>query len=346
MLGADGHREPPVEDVAQQRHHDQLLLEDAQHRADRLDGVERLGQAGRAAHEDLVGLHRTLEDSKAGAAEATSRSTSAVPLGRDGPALGRACPPDQVRGQQGTGVWPAPRRDVSASQLDGALLHRAVGEHHHQRARGRGESPTSWTERMVAVSCEGPTTTAAYEVSSESRPDGPLEHRLHLAVDLVEELATPARRWPGRGRPARSGGRRRSGSPCRSGCARRSCGAARGSPSRSSATISERTVAEETCTPGALATWDEPTGSAVPMYSVTTASRMAARRVVQGALVAGSVGERVGCASRAGSSGCLGTQVYRVPGPCPPATPAAIAPGSPGGGLRSGLSRRPGAARR
>ena len=24
-----------------------------------------------------------------------------------------------------------------------------------------GERPTSWTERMVAVSCEGPTTTAA-----------------------------------------------------------------------------------------------------------------------------------------------------------------------------------------
>ena len=37
-------------------------------------------------------------------------------------------------------------------------------------------------------------------------------------------------------------------------------------------------MAEETFTPGALATWEEPTGSAVPMYSVTTASRMAARR--------------------------------------------------------------------
>src|SRR5271163_1866446 len=49
-------------------------------------------------------------------------------------------------------------------------------------------------------------------------------------------------------------------------------------PSRSSATISERTVAEDTCTPGELATCEEPTGSAVPMYSVTTASRMAARR--------------------------------------------------------------------
>src|SRR5580700_1314000 len=49
-------------------------------------------------------------------------------------------------------------------------------------------------------------------------------------------------------------------------------------PSRSRATISERTVAEETSTPGALATWEEPTGSADPMYSVTTASRMEAWR--------------------------------------------------------------------
>ncbi len=37
-------------------------------------------------------------------------------------------------------------------------------------------------------------------------------------------------------------------------------------------------MAEDTSTPGALATCEEPTGSAVPMYSVTTASKMAARR--------------------------------------------------------------------
>ena len=63
-------------------------------------------------------------------------------------------------------------------------------------------------------------------------------------------------------------------------------------PSRSRATISERTVAEETCTPGALATWEEPTGSAVPMYSVTTASKIAARRSFRRALVNGGVGVR------------------------------------------------------
>jgi hypothetical protein len=42
--------------------------------------------------------------------------------------------------------------------------------------------------------------------------------------------------------------------------------------------MSERTVAEETFTPGARATWAEPTGVAVPMYSATTASSTAARR--------------------------------------------------------------------
>ena len=42
--------------------------------------------------------------------------------------------------------------------------------------------------------------------------------------------------------------------------------------------MSERTVAEDTLTPGASTTCWEPTGWAEPMYSVTTALRMAAFR--------------------------------------------------------------------
>ena len=42
--------------------------------------------------------------------------------------------------------------------------------------------------------------------------------------------------------------------------------------------MSERTVADETLTPGASTTCWEPTGWAEPMYSVTTALRMAALR--------------------------------------------------------------------
>ena len=61
-------------------------------------------------------------------------------------------------------------------------------------------------------------------------------------------------------------------------------------------------MAEDTCTPGELATWEEPTGSAVPMYSVTTASRMAARRALRARSSpatsvsgTGSVGGVMGC---------------------------------------------------
>ena len=43
-------------------------------------------------------------------------------------------------------------------------------------------------------------------------------------------------------------------------------------------------MAEDTCTPGALATWAEPTGSAVPMYSVDDRLEDGGAAVVQGAL--------------------------------------------------------------
>jgi len=55
-------------------------------------------------------------------------------------------------------------------------------------------------------------------------------------------------------------------------------GLSEGDPSRSRAAISERTVAEDTLTPGASTTCWDPTGWAEPMYSVTTALRMAALR--------------------------------------------------------------------
>src|SRR5580658_5929921 len=42
--------------------------------------------------------------------------------------------------------------------------------------------------------------------------------------------------------------------------------------------MSLRTVAEETSTPGVPVMWAEPTGSAVSMYSETTAVKMAALR--------------------------------------------------------------------
>ena len=46
-----------VEDVADERHDDVLLLEGAEHRADRLDGVEGLGHARDAADVDRFAPH-------------------------------------------------------------------------------------------------------------------------------------------------------------------------------------------------------------------------------------------------------------------------------------------------
>ncbi len=62
-------------------------------------------------------------------------------------------------------------------------------------------------------------------------------------------------------------------------------------------------MAELTCTPGALATCEDPTGSADPMYWVTTASRMAARRCAQGAVLPARVGSGGGVSGW--SHGCL-----------------------------------------
>ena len=62
-------------------------------------------------------------------------------------------------------------------------------------------------------------------------------------------------------------------------------------------------MAEDTCTPGELATWEEPTGSAVPMYSVTTASRMAARRALRAR--SSSATSVSGVESVGGVMGCL-----------------------------------------
>ena len=63
--------------------------------------------------------------------------------------------------------------------------------------------------------------------------------------------------------------------------------------------MSLRTVADDTLTPGASATWPDPTGWAVSMYSSTTARRMAALR---SSSIVGSIVD-----------GYAGTRCYRVP---------------------------------
>src|ERR1700722_8500374 len=79
--------------------------------------------------------------------------------------------------------------------------------------------------------------------------------------------------------------------------------------------MSARTVADETCTPGALATWLDPTGTAVPMYSATTASRMAARREPRAPPPAdASSVSLLSCTFvMGGSARGFGSRVYRPP---------------------------------
>ena len=96
-------------------------------------------------------------------------------------------------------------------------------------------------------------------------------------------------------------------------------------------------MAEETFTPGALATWEEPTGSAVPMYSVTTASRMAARRalrvpsslVVESALDAVSAGGFMRMCLALKSTECQGVPFGHGPWAAPEPGPAGSAQSSP-----------------
>ena len=89
VLDADRHRHPPLHDVADQGHHDELLLEGVEHLADDVDGVERGGYGRGAAHVDVV----------VGAHGANRGSASAAQTGRRPgrrSALGRA-PADSER---------------------------------------------------------------------------------------------------------------------------------------------------------------------------------------------------------------------------------------------------------
>ena len=209
-----------------------------------------------------------------------------------GPGLARACCPTRCGGEQRRRPRASASSEVSAASSM-VRFSTAPSESTTTSSACGGERPTSCTERMVAVSWRGPDHHRGVVGQLGEQAGRPLEHRLHLAVDLGEELAhllaLAGAEHARRGR----GGRRRSGSPCRSGSARRWCGAGPGSP-RARAPPSRCGPWPRTPPPRGCATCEEPTGWAVSMYSVTTASRMAAWRALQGALVAGGVGGRDG----------------------------------------------------
>ena len=231
-LGADGHLQAPVEHVAQQRDDDVLLLEDAEHLAHGVDGVERAGDAGGPPDEHLVGV-----------------------LAAIGP-----------QGAQGR----SHRRSVAGSPVAGSVgsgRARRSGEPGGEVGRGRADAPR---RRAAAAAPPSPSSRVCFSTppldsTSTTRADARREaHDLHRAhgglrrgrtdddrrvVGQVDRAgarcpaaSARARRGPGRRtsapagrRPRSSGGRvrwcrRRSGTPSRWGCGRRWCAAGAGSP--------------------------------------------------------------------------------------------------------------------
>ena len=159
VLRADGDREAPAEHIAQERDHDQLLLQDAEHRADGLDGFEGLGQASRSTDEDLVGVDGALQGTEGGPGRGpTIRSTRLEPLG--GTDHGAV----SVRPTRCAASCAPARATTSSETSPSSSMVRfstAPSERTTTSSTCCADRPTSWTALMVAVSCDGPTTTAA-----------------------------------------------------------------------------------------------------------------------------------------------------------------------------------------
>ena len=77
--------------------------------------------------------------------------------------------------------------------------------------------------------------------------------------------------------------------------------------------MSERTVAEDTLTPAASTTCWEPTGWAEPMYSLTTALRMAALRASRSPPAVGLSSVRLSSVVGMGVSGAGASSDLRPP---------------------------------
>ena len=188
VLGADGHRQAPVEDVLDELHHHELLLEDREHRADRLDGVEGRRHARRAADEDVVGLAgrgQLAEGLDAAAHDGVERGVAAARA----PAPGSArVPPRSVGGQVGRGRRPARRRRCRAGRST-VRFSTAPSDSTTTSSARRGTGPTSWTERMVAVSWRGAHHDGGVVGEVGQQAARAPEQVLDLAVDVGEELA-------------------------------------------------------------------------------------------------------------------------------------------------------------
>ena len=111
------------------------------------------------------------------------------PARRDGPGLGERAP-DQVGGEQRAGAGQRVLGGLGL-EVDGPLLDGAVGEHHdQQRVQRREADELDRADGGRVVRGTDDDGGVGGQLGEQAR--GPLEHRLHFAVDLLEELASPA----------------------------------------------------------------------------------------------------------------------------------------------------------
>ena len=165
-LGADGHLLPAVEDVAQQRHDHVLLLEDAEHLAHGLDGVEGASDARRAADEHLIRVVAALALERRNGETAQRVDDGVAGVGQHGQSVARR---SGERARPGA-RWQhrcAPhrcRRPVRHRRRRGRSCasprRRSTGR--PRRAQRTDVRPTTCTDRTVASACwVWPTTTPA-----------------------------------------------------------------------------------------------------------------------------------------------------------------------------------------
>ena len=189
---------------ASRRHDDELLLEDAEHLAHGLDGVERRGHAGRAADEDVVGLvlgaRRQGGDGRGRRARRPRRRRSGADrrqrLAAGGRPIRRA-----VRRAVGRGR-PAPRRSPrrsSSVRFSTTPFDSTTTSERGPGAERRRAAPSGRSRPRAA----GPTTTRGVVGEVRRAAGWCRQHLLELAVGPGEERPHLLAGRAARARPVR-----------------------------------------------------------------------------------------------------------------------------------------------
>ncbi len=190
MFGADRDRQPAIEDVAHQGDHHELLLQRAQHTANRVDRVERLRHGRRPADEHrLVGPVRL----DRGQGDRTQRIDCCVAAHRtfDRRADRLA---DRDRGQAGTDCGEHRVGGIDR-EFEVGILHRPVGQHcHHRGVTARQPDDLQRTNRGLIPA--RPHHDGGIRGDLGEQVAGLVQQLLEAAVRGGEELSDALRRRP------------------------------------------------------------------------------------------------------------------------------------------------------